>query len=949
MRAISPRAVSLCVTWALAGVVLAAWWGCAAGRAHAQTEPPLPQYELRVTLDRVAHTIAGSMVLRVDEAAGLPRDTWWFHLGPNRFLTPDPRGERRHLGYTEFGLVYVRRENRDLLLPDGFSPGGITITDVTDDAGRKLLFAVQPNATIPVGFNIADTLLEVHFHAESSGREIHIEFTTHLPHRYWDGWSSSGLFVEQWYPQLLLFERGDWVRREYRPSPGVYGLTVKSDQAGWVAAGTSPATQIAAEMWTRVVERSNPLRRLPLAFVPPLPARKASERGMTVTALFPEGGPQASLIAVDMALDLAVYMREQFGLDYPQPGLTLIAVDGPMLDMHTMGSIVLIPRALFQRGPLFNRVFVGRLAAAVAQVWFGETVWADRDTEGWMHLGLSGLISLDYFRELYGEDAGIHEYADWLRPRFREHYFESPVRNMMRAGSDVPIMVSLHEHPDGGAARVSVYEKAPLVLRSLNLVVGAGRYRQALGRFFEHNRYREVRLEDFQRELEAVAGERLDWFFDQFFRGTAQLDYGLDDWDAVPTGENGGVTVNIRLVRRAPGIMPVVVQITDAAGLVVAKRWDGRGDQKTLQVVLPGGLGQIVIDPDEYLLEIDRRNNYSGRQLRVRPFFDWSKQRENLITLKGWAGGNALDGNYVGIGAEINIDEDQQLTVIPALGEKSRRLLYNMSWRVGNFLVPRLTLNIPRTSVGGTEFQGLGLHYQFATPETFSFGIGAQANWEWVLNPIEFTLKEDGRERVIRGTNVNNLQFSQSLVMRPLTLYPTTWSLVFERSAPGLGSDFSYSKLQAGITQEIELGGDHLIELNISRAMTDGLTPPAKQFLLGDPLVLRGYPRLPELVHEQYAVLRAEYHLVVSRKIYGGMLQTRRWTLIFFGDVGKGWQNGENSNNVPQRQDLGIGLTIDVNGIGQVEVPVRFEVAYPVADKDYKNPQVIFFQALSFF
>ena len=71
--------------------------------------------------------------------------------------------------------------------------------------------------------------------------------------------------------------------------------------------------------------------------------------------------------------------------------------------------------------------------------------------------------------------------------------------------------------------------------------------------------------------------------------------------------------------------------------------------------------------------------------------------------------------------------------------------------------------------------------------------------------------------------------------------------------------------------------------------------------------------------------------------------------MLFFGDVGKGWNNGENFDDAITRRDVGIGFNIDLSLLNVLDFPLRVEVAFPVGDPEFKDRQVILLQALSFF
>jgi len=919
----------------------------------AKHEPILhdpPQYALDVTLDPTVGVITGTMTVRL--APGDPRrgEAMWFHLPPNRFLERDSRGPRRDEGFEPFGFSFVREEVGDPIWPAGFDAGRIEIHEITSGSGQPLAFAFEDNPGIPAGFSTRHGLMLVSLPPEAMDGQITIHFTTHLPRRYWEGWTAAGVFAEQWHPQLLVWEHGGWLRDVFRPRPALYDLRMRSAAAGWFAAGGGGARALEPGEAYFVSRGALPLRSLPIAWfqAEPVPARQAY--GVDVQSFHPRGQSRLGELSQLAAIDTVAFMRERFQLDYPFPTLTLIPVDSPLPQMRTVGSLVLIPRNFYRNSALLDRVLVARLSAAVAQVWFGEALWADADREAWLSGGLSGLVSLEFFATLYGPDAGTHNLGDWLRPRFREHYFEMPVRRLKRDGEDAPVMVSQAGYPLARSARIAVHEKATLLLRMLAYVVGDAHFSEAINRFFIRYRFREADLADFQQALEAVSGRSLHRFFSQFFYSSDRIDVALETWEMRETPE--GYLVDVTVARLDEGVVPVTVEVRDEEGRRYLQRWDGELPRDTVRFLVQAPVAGIVLDPNEYLLELDRQNNYSNEIYRVRPFFDWPKQRESLVALRGWAGGNAVDGNFVGMGVQFSWDEDNSMLVVPGVAERHGNLLYDLKWNRSHFLHPRLALGVQRRKVGGTEFQGLGFTYRHLTPESMRLSSSIDFRLEWVQGDLLAAVDDDtatAEDAFVTGNNVNNISISHHASFARDTLHPTSFGINLARSDRRLESDFDFTSLTVSLAQELALGGNHVFVAELVRGLTDGIAPQEKQFLLGDPGLLRGYPRVNELINEQVAVFRLDYQYVFSRAVWGNLMQTRRWSLILFGDVGKGWDNGVNPDHVPQRQDMGLGMIIDVNALGQVTFPVRMEVAFPVNDPEYTRQQYVLFGALAFF
>jgi len=901
--------------------------------------PAVPTYRVAVTVDRQAHRITGRVEVRVGAEEALPRDEWWFHLPPNRFESPDGRGPRRHLESPQFAAFQATLAEGDPLLPEGFSEGRIALHEVTDETGRPLVHSYWVNPLLPEGYSPINALLRVRFAPGSSGRVVVFRFTTHLPHRHWEGWNDSGVFVRGWHPVLLDRRGEEWLRDPAEPTAGLYQGQVTVAQRGWLAAGRAEPRHLEPEATLILPADPRPALGLPLAFFSGLAERSRQAEGARLHSFFGRGNRRIGKLALDVAEEFLVFMKEHYGLTLPADNLTMVEVNTHPGDIRTVGNILLIPRVYYLNDPIIDRAFVGRLARALGEVWFGQTVWSHADREAWLPLGLPGYLALAFYRDVYGWDAQIHGLMDWLNPHYREHYFEEPVRSKVRNGDDAPLMISLTAYPRAEPAQVALYLKAPLVLRMLGHVMGEERFRDALGRFYARYRYGRADLLAFETVVNDRAAEPLDRFFAEWFFQTPRLDYALAGWEQEPA-KGGGYRVQVEVERREDFHVPVDVLVEAEGGERVVRRWDGRAARAVLHFRLEQPVARIVIDPEEHLLETDRQNNHSQALIRLRPFFDWHKQRESLILVRGSLGGNAIDGNFVGLGVTSKLDANNEVRLIPGYGDQSRQLIYDIGWERRHFLHPRLSLSMEAEKLGGRFSRRVGLSLQHPSPEELRFTSRLDGNWESV---------DPQTDRNQPGGSANNLRLIHVASYEGGVYYRGSLSAALERSAPAMGSDFDYTSFSLRLNQTVADGGRHAVQLELIRAATDGDTPVQKQPLLGDPTVLRGYPRSVALVSEQLAAARLEYRYVLTRHIFGAALQSRRITGLIFGDVGKGWNNGQDPDDVPQRQDVGFGLSFNVDVLSQAAFPARLEVAFPINDPDYTQHRYILFGALTFF
>jgi hypothetical protein len=98
-------------------------------------------------------------------------------------------------------------------------------------------------------------------------------------------------------------------------------------------------------------------------------------------------------------------------------------------------------------------------------------------------------------------------------------------------------------------------------------------------------------------------GESYDWFFDQWFHTTATLDYSVGEAQ-VERMRDGRWRTRVEILRLGEAWMPVRVRVgTEERTLTSRER------RQLLEVITAERPAEVVIDPDEVLIEVDRTNN----------------------------------------------------------------------------------------------------------------------------------------------------------------------------------------------------------------------------------------------------------------------------------------------------------------------------------------------------
>ncbi|MFQ5538550.1 MAG: M1 family metallopeptidase [Gemmatimonadota bacterium] len=210
--------------------------------------------------------------------------------------------------------------------------------------------------------------------------------------------------------------------------------------------------------------------------------------------------------------------------------------------------------------------------------------------EAWLDEGMASFIT-SWFTEEVG---GVSN--PWAGTVERLAAFE--VNN-----PGIPISLASEEFPDFGTYGVMAYSKPSVVLLMLREYVGKDVMRRILRTYYERFRFRHVTGEDFQRVAEEVAEQDLDWFFRQWVRSAAKLDYAVAGVGARPAPE-GGYVVRVTVERSGDAWMPVVLQVGPERVRLTSKE---RVQEVEVRVDrLPA---EVILDPETVLLQTDRSND----------------------------------------------------------------------------------------------------------------------------------------------------------------------------------------------------------------------------------------------------------------------------------------------------------------------------------------------------
>ncbi len=225
----------------------------------------------------------------------------------------------------------------------------------------------------------------------------------------------------------------------------------------------------------------------------------------------------------------------------------------------------------------------------IAHQWFGNAV-TERDwNDVWLSEGFATYFTLLFIEHAYGRD----EFVDGLR-RSRETVLDFYAKT--------PDYRVVHENLDD-MSRVTTrmtYEKGGWVLHMLRQRLGDERFWAGIRTYYERFRNATASTSDFREAMEAVSGDDLTPFFQQWlYRGGVPRLAGVWSWD----GSARTVTIDLRQTQPGPPFrIPVEVAIETAGASPRVERIELTGASAHVVFPVEREPSGLVIDPAVRLL-----------------------------------------------------------------------------------------------------------------------------------------------------------------------------------------------------------------------------------------------------------------------------------------------------------------------------------------------------------
>jgi aminopeptidase N len=284
-------------------------------------------------------------------------------------------------------------------------------------------------------------------------------------------------------------------------------------------------------------------------------------------------------------VNMMIFYSNVFG-EYPfaKYGMAVVEPFGGAMEHQTMTTIL---RWASTSG------WEAGIAHELAHHWWGDLVTCLIWPEIWINEGFGTYSEALWFEYKYGWNTFKNRMTSYGNTYFS---FDSTWR------------YPLYDPPPGELFRwATVYCKGAWVLHMLRHVVGDSSYWALMPAFGDSFPYGNATTEDFEMVSEAVSGDTLDWFFDEwiFDQGHPEYQYGWTSQDL--GGGNYELKIQITQVQSNAPIfkMPLDLMVVTGSGDTTIKVWNDQiFQQYTDTLSLPAAPIDLQFDPDNWVLEL---------------------------------------------------------------------------------------------------------------------------------------------------------------------------------------------------------------------------------------------------------------------------------------------------------------------------------------------------------
>lgn len=556
---------------------------------------PLPQrstYFITADLDTVSKTISGSERIEYNYPGDGQMGEVILHLYPNAFRDTTTLMARGNPGLKSSIAAKPGFIDCDSIKIDGQPPDSISV--------RETLLYIYPKLPLKPG----------------SKAMIELNFRLRIPPtilRY--GYDRRGNYLlAHWYPIVAGFQKGKPIIFDYGPHTEFfsnfsdYYINLKLPEDFSLASTAGPGEpDSSAEGYSYYSLTA--VNVIDFAFgCGPAWLAKSIQHGQTQIDIFyrPERSDMLPELEKTIAATLDYFGSRFF--PYPYNHLTFVDIDPGAGGMELPAMVAM---------SFGEREFTGGAEVLMTAIhetthqWFYAVIATNEADEPWLDEGLTTYLTGKAAMHILGS-ANLVDF--WGIKLSMTDIGALLVRFL---GSLDPLDTQSENFHDNDY-NSNIYGRAPVVIRTLEGVLGSEAFEKSLGEFAVRYKFAHPDSRDLLNSLEAGTGRDLDWFFDSYIFGTARVDYEIaslnserlhdrGDDDSARAGQYAS-TVEVR--RAYDGILPQEIVVCFEDGSKSAQNWDGRARYREFEFISATPAVWAAIDTASfYLIDEDLTNN----------------------------------------------------------------------------------------------------------------------------------------------------------------------------------------------------------------------------------------------------------------------------------------------------------------------------------------------------
>ena len=604
--------------------------------------PRNANYKMDVILDTALKIIQGSEILTWRNISNIPIKELHFHLYMNAFrnknstfLSKSQRRLRRwylsnkhHYGGIDIEQMFINKKydltnNIEYIRPDDGNIHDSTVIRVP-----------LPKAVLP-GEEI----------------ELNISFRCRLPRIIArTGYVNDFFLLGQWFPKIGVIVDGEWnchqfhANSEFFADFGVYDVKLTFPGSFEVGASGILMSEHINDSLKIIRFHAEDVHDFAIAAWPQFQQVTREIEGSQVKLLYTKEH-SGQVERYFKAIEGAMLYLSKWLMPYPYPNLTI--VDVPLFAYAAAGMEYpcFITTSTFWGIPTRFKIMPEEVTIHefVHQYFYG-IIASNEFEEPWLDEGFTSYATNKVISNLFG----IHSSAATLFGMRVGQFDRHKVSYMKEPDWDV-ILKPAWEFTSRWQYGTYVYDKAMLVLQTLENLVGEKTMNHILRTYVQRWRFRHPQTTDFLHIVNEFAPNNMDWFFEKTLQTTETVDYSVDSLSVNPvylkSRTNKQLEVDyyeskVIVKRQGSFSIPVDIAFSFSDGDTLIERWNGIESEHNFVFKRPAYLLSVQIDPKNKIwLDLNWTNNsYTVNENKTAFYRHWLKviKLYQHILLGGW-------------------------------------------------------------------------------------------------------------------------------------------------------------------------------------------------------------------------------------------------------------------------------------------------------------------------